>query len=367
MARYPDWIPPQIASKIFHCLRGIPYVSRRVDREYDKILAELEPTVRPYQDTHPTYARLPARGRDKDDLLKEMEEIKAAETAKWKEGFVSGAVYHGDEEHIDFLNRVYALHSQSNPLHPDVWPSSTKYESEIVAMTAAMLGAQQPAGDARADETICGVVSSGGTESILLAMKTYRDRARARQRVKQPEMIAPATAHVAFGATMSYWPQQKDYWGQDHQVSLVWIVQMLVDLCNAEDFQPSEEAQGDAEKHDEEYKAWCSQPQHRDERLQVVQTYPEDWLLSGLAMREDYGVRVAIAFEDPQTRAAGVQPDQYLTLLAYGLDRSFVAGRDCDTVDQDGNCTEGDGQRDVTVADIQRRFDAGHNDNVADE
>ena len=54
-------------------------------------------------------------------------------------GYVSGAVYHGDPEHIAFLDQVYALNSQTNPLHADLWPSTTKFEAEIVAMTADML------------------------------------------------------------------------------------------------------------------------------------------------------------------------------------------------------------------------------------
>ncbi len=115
----------------------------------------------------------------------------------YQEGFVSGAVYHGADEHIEFLNRVYAIHSQSNPLHSDVWPSTTKFEAEIVAMTARMLGA------GKANE-ICGTVTSGGTESILLAMKTYRDWARDRKGITKPEMLIPSTAHPAFDKAGQY-------------------------------------------------------------------------------------------------------------------------------------------------------------------
>src|SRR5205085_3291072 len=91
----------------------------------------------------------------------------------------------------EFMNRVYAVSSQTNPLHSDVWPSITKYESEIVSMTAAMLGAEAAPG-------VCGVVTSGGTESLLLAMKAYRDWARQTKRIRRPEVIAPTTAHPAF-------------------------------------------------------------------------------------------------------------------------------------------------------------------------
>jgi sphinganine-1-phosphate aldolase len=70
-----------------------------------------------------------------------MTALQQEEQTRWRDGYVSGAVYHGDPAHIDFLNRVYALNSQSNPLHFDLWPSTVKYEAEIVAMTAHLLGA----------------------------------------------------------------------------------------------------------------------------------------------------------------------------------------------------------------------------------
>ena len=86
------------------------------------------------------------------------------------------------------------MHSQSNPLHSDLWPSATKFEAEIVSMTAEMLGASK----VEAPDMVCGSVSSGGTESILLAMKVYRDMARAERGITQPEMLIPTTAHAAF-------------------------------------------------------------------------------------------------------------------------------------------------------------------------
>jgi sphinganine-1-phosphate aldolase len=154
--------------------------------------------VKPYRAGFAAFARLPAAGQPRDTILAEMEALCEIEKPRWQEGYASGAVYHGDVEHIDFLNRVYALNSQSNPLHSDLWPSASKYEAEIVSMVAHMLGA-----DATADE-IGGTVSSGGTESILLAMKAYRDQARDRRGITQPEMIMPVTAHAAFEKAAQY-------------------------------------------------------------------------------------------------------------------------------------------------------------------
>lgn len=161
------------------------------------MVEELESRLKPYKGKVPSYTRLPEVGRSRTEILKEMEELAAAERAKWQKGFASGAVYHGDEEFIDFLCRAYAINSQSNPLHADLWPSTVKYEAEIVSMTANMLGAGA-AGE------ICGTVTSGGTESILLAMKTYRDWARDKKGVTAPEMVVPSSAHAAFDKAAQY-------------------------------------------------------------------------------------------------------------------------------------------------------------------
>ena len=161
-------------------------------------------SIKSYRQRFQTHSAIPGKGRDREDILREMREMQALEEARWGRGFASGCVYHGDNEHIDFLNEVYAINSQSNPLHADVWPSAVKFESEIVAMTANMLGAGLSGAKPGTPDEICGVVSSGGTESILLAMKTYRDYARDKKGIAKPEMVVPTTAHAAFNKAAQY-------------------------------------------------------------------------------------------------------------------------------------------------------------------
>jgi len=153
---------PRLVTWIEKRLRKIPSFNQKIEGEYDEIMAGLESSIRPYKDSFASFTQIPVTGRDRGEILREMEALRAQEEAHWKDGFVSGAVYNGDAEHIEFLNQIYAIHSQSNPLHADVWPSATKFEAEIVAMTADMLGG--------AGQDVCGTVSSGGTESIMLAM-----------------------------------------------------------------------------------------------------------------------------------------------------------------------------------------------------
>ena len=192
---------PKVAAAAERLAVAIPAVRARLDREYERMLAGMEASVKPYRGQAASFPRLPPHGLPRDQVLREVEELAARERSRWHDGLASGAVYHGDDGHLAFLDRVYALTSQVNPLHADLWPSAAKHEAEIVAMTAAMLGGD-PGGDAA--RQVVGTVTSGGTESILLAVKAYRDRARATRRIARPQLVAPTTAHVAFDKAAHY-------------------------------------------------------------------------------------------------------------------------------------------------------------------
>ena len=197
-------VPPQLIAVAERYLKNIPLLRERLAKETDAMLAGLEGDLKPYRGQVPTFAELPAQGLAHEEVLREMTRMQEREAGRWKEGYVSGAVYHGDSAHIDFLNEVYALNSQSNPLHADLWPSATKFEAEVVAMTANMLGAAEANAGRPPEAHICGSLSSGGTESILLAMKTYRDQARETRGITRPEMLAPLSAHPAFDKAAHY-------------------------------------------------------------------------------------------------------------------------------------------------------------------
>ena len=194
-----SWAPPGLLAWMDRRLKRIPAVQARLEQEYERLLDGMDEGLHPYRDEYQTHRLLPEDGLPQEAVLAQMQALQEQERPRWQEGFVSGAVYHGEDGHIDFLNRVYALHSQSNPLHADLWPSAVKYEAEVVAMTGEMLGAgAAPAGE------VCGTVTSGGTESILLAMKTYRDWAREKRGVRRPEIVVPVTAHAAFEKAAQY-------------------------------------------------------------------------------------------------------------------------------------------------------------------
>lgn len=65
--------------------------------------------------------------------------LAGGERAKWDAGMASGAVYKSDDEHSSTTTKAYGLFSHSNPLHPDLWPSGLKFESEVQLIEGALL------------------------------------------------------------------------------------------------------------------------------------------------------------------------------------------------------------------------------------
>ena len=118
------------------------------------------------------------------------------------------------------------------------------------------------------------------------------------------------------------------------RVRLVWLVQMLVDQCQV--FEGIN------------CKSYIDPVTGADmhNQMQVVQTYYEDWTLTGLNVREDHGTDYAIVYEDPAVDSDH-DADDALTALSHGLDTVFLSARDCETLVNE-KC-QGDGKPDLTV------------------
>ena len=138
--------------------------------------------------------KLPSKGRPKAEVLAELNGF-AADDPDYKHGRLWSLVYYLDEEYSDFLGEAYNRFSSANGLNPTAFKSLKRFENEIIAATADLF---------HGTPEVCGVVTSGGTESCLLAVKTYRDLARATRKVSKPEMILPTTAHVAWFKASEY-------------------------------------------------------------------------------------------------------------------------------------------------------------------
>lgn len=154
-------------------------------------------------------AQLPFKGRKKKDIINNLKEY-ASNDPQYKDLKTWSLVYYLGEEHTKFLQEAYGMFLSANGLNPMAFQSLKKLENDVIAITAQLLNGS--------DET-CGVMTSGGTESCLLAVKTYRDLARAKRPwIRRPNMVIPVTAHVAWEKAAEYFnvkarraPLDKDY------------------------------------------------------------------------------------------------------------------------------------------------------------
>ena len=170
--------------------------------DQEKEMQDVDP-YKPYKGRLGSFDHLPEKGRDRNEILADLSFMAKTENAKWKNGKVSGTFYHAGEDHRAYLNKAFSLFSHVNTLQFDLCPSMSKMESEIIAMTAKMLHGDVPEKSNPADK-VCGTMTSGGSESILMAMKTYRDHARVEKNITAPEIIMPHTAHPAFDKAGKY-------------------------------------------------------------------------------------------------------------------------------------------------------------------
>src|SRR5436305_8364012 len=124
----------------------------------------------PYADEYPVTRGMPEKGRPRDEIMAELDAMSHREDASWENGKVSGSMYCGDFDHYAFLDQAFSLYGHMNALQRDVCPSSTRFEGEVIAMGLDLMhsGAIQNTEPA-------GLVTSGGSGSILHAMLAYRE------------------------------------------------------------------------------------------------------------------------------------------------------------------------------------------------
>lgn len=179
-------------------VKMVPGVQKYIDAQKQKVVDQLQGSTKSKRDGWRT--ELPSSGLGVEVISKMRDEKQ--KDATWQ-GKCSGTVYiagNEQEGHFSMINEACSMFAHTNPLHLDVFQSVAKFEAEVVAMTAALLGSKEKAsgGD------ICGNMTSGGTESILLAVKTSRDCMKAKKGITSPEMIVPVSAHSAYDKAAQY-------------------------------------------------------------------------------------------------------------------------------------------------------------------
>jgi len=149
-----------------------------------------------------TRTTIPLQGRSHDDVLTDMGSFREHD-ADYKNGRTWSLVYYTGEEHTDFLKKAHNLYFSENGLNPMAFKSLKRMESEVVQMTAGLLNAP---------DTAVGTMTSGGTESLLMAVKAARDRARkTKPWIRRPNMVVPKTIHVAIDKAAHYFDVKPRY------------------------------------------------------------------------------------------------------------------------------------------------------------
>lgn len=131
-----------------------------------------------------------------------MREWKEKDEAPFREGKCFGGIYHTLEGELEALQgAVYTAYASTNALYPGVFPSVRKYEAELIAMATSLVGGVNARG-----EPLAGILTSGGTESILLAIKGHRDWAIKEKGIPlgEGEVLCGCTAHGALDKACEY-------------------------------------------------------------------------------------------------------------------------------------------------------------------
>ncbi|ESW11289.1 hypothetical protein PHAVU_008G017200 [Phaseolus vulgaris] len=183
---------------IMNAVKLVPGVKRYIDAEKQKVVDKLQSDSQSKRVGWNT--ELPSTGLG-TSVLEKMREEKNNDPV-WQ-GKCSGTVYIGGSEsdgHFSVINEACSMFAHTNPLHLDVFKSVARFEAEVVAMTAALLGSKEISSGGQ----ICGNMTSGGTESILLAVKSSRDYMKSKKGITRPEMIIPLSGHSAYDKAAQY-------------------------------------------------------------------------------------------------------------------------------------------------------------------
>lgn len=184
----------RIRISFFKFVRKLPLIGTKIQVEVKKgidQMGEQSFTPKPKEKYRMT---LPKKGLSHEEVLDEVAQYDSLADVEWSKGYVSGCLYYSSPELTKLSTDVFEKFVWSNPLHLDIFPQIRKMEAEVVQWVVNIF---------HGDQDACGVMTSGGTESILLAMRAYRQMGYDRG-IKYPEILCPVSIHCAFNKAAEY-------------------------------------------------------------------------------------------------------------------------------------------------------------------
>ena len=176
--KYLSWY--SLKSLLLH----VPYIKNKITSN----ALQLEQSL---NTSYTNYNRLPIKKLSLREVLEKTDSI----TNKSNKEHISGIIYHNNDHHINDMAAVFKKFASSNPLHPDIFPEIREMEIDIIQMVRTMFNG---------DDNVCGNVTSGGTESILLAIYSYREWGRKEHGITRPNIVAFHSVHPAFDKACHY-------------------------------------------------------------------------------------------------------------------------------------------------------------------
>ncbi|MCS6818330.1 MAG: aspartate aminotransferase family protein [Chitinophagales bacterium] len=141
------------------------------------------------------FKQFPGKGLSREEVISRLREMKH-DDIDWKRGRVFSLVFYPGDEAANVVHEAYLMYSMENGLNPAVFKSLRKMESEVVAFAADLF---------HAPETAVGNMTSGGTESIICAVKAAKHYARTSKNLKGAgNIVMPESAHPAFNKAADY-------------------------------------------------------------------------------------------------------------------------------------------------------------------
>jgi glutamate/tyrosine decarboxylase-like PLP-dependent enzyme len=140
---------------------------------------------------------LPVSGMPKEEVLAQLSAMRS-DDKDWRSGRCFGLVFHAGDDVEDVAREASVLYLSENALNPLAFPSLGRMQHEVVEICADLFHGND------AGRAAAGFMTSGGTESILLAVKAARNRARAERGVTEPEIVVSNSAHAAFHKAGDY-------------------------------------------------------------------------------------------------------------------------------------------------------------------
>src|SRR5439155_293982 len=138
--------------------------------------------------------KFPSQPTSADQILDSITEMQKGD-ADWRHGRLFSLIYHAESDLEEVTKAAYMSCFSLNALSHGAFPSLARMEADVVGMTADLLGSPGAPGN----------LTSGGSESNFLALKTARDRAReVLPQIKAPEVIVPWSGHPSLSKAAGY-------------------------------------------------------------------------------------------------------------------------------------------------------------------